>query len=347
VKLRELAERLRCRLEGDGDVEIRRVAGIERAAPGDITFLANPKYVSHLPATRASAVILDASTPAAGVSAALVRVEPPDTPYLAFARALGLLDGPPLPAPGVDRRSAIAADATLGADVSIGPFVVVGAGATVGPRTVLFPNVVIGAGARIGADCVIHSQVSIRDRVVVGDRVIIHDGAVLGSDGFGFARRADGTHFKIPQIADVIVEDDVEIGANAAIDRPPVGETRIGAGTKIDNLVHVAHGVIIGERVLLAAQVGISGSTIVEDDVILAGQVGVAGHLRIGKGVMATAQSGIPASIPAGEYVSGSPAVPHRDWLKASAVYRQLPELRRRIAELERRLAEVDKNSSR
>jgi UDP-3-O-[3-hydroxymyristoyl] glucosamine N-acyltransferase len=200
----------------------------------------------------------------------------------------------------------------------------------------------VGPGARIGDDCIIHSQCSIRERAVVGDRVILHDGVVVGSEGFGFAKQADGTHLKIPQGAGVIIEDDVEIGANSTIDRPAVGETRVQAGTKIDNLVHIAHGVSVGRRVLLAAQVGISGSAVVEDDVILAGQVGVAGHLRIGKGAMATAQSGIPNSVEAGAYVSGSPAVPHREWLKASASYRQLPALRKRVAELERRLVELE-----
>jgi UDP-3-O-[3-hydroxymyristoyl] glucosamine N-acyltransferase len=172
--------------------------------------------------------------------------------------------------------------------------------------------------------------------------VVIQDGAVVGSDGFGFARQADGTHKKIPQHAAVIVEDDVEIGANTTIDRPAVGETRIGAGTKIDNLVQVAHGVTVGERVLLAAQVGIAGSSVVEDDVTLAGQVGVAGHIRIGKGVVATAQSGIPSSIDAGEFVSGYPAIGNREWLKSSAVFRHLPELRKRLAELEQRVLELE-----
>ena len=166
----------------------------------------------------------------------------------------------------------------------------------------IYPNVAIGPGARIGDDCIIRSQVSIRDRVVVGNRVVVQDGAVLGSEGFGFARQADGTHVKIPQRADVVIEDDVEIGANAAVDRPAVGETRIGAGTKIDNLVQIGHGVTIGRRVLFAAQVGIAGSCVVEDDVILAGQVGVANHVRLGKGVVATAQTGIPNSVDAGGY---------------------------------------------
>jgi UDP-3-O-[3-hydroxymyristoyl] glucosamine N-acyltransferase len=342
VKLSDLAGRLRCRLEGDGDVEIRRVAGIERAEPGDLTFIANPKYQPHLATTRASAVILARSASAGATRAAVLRPEPPDDPYLAFARALALLGDRPGPPAGIHPTSVIASDASIGETVSIGPFVTIGAGASIGARTVIHPSVVIGPGARVGADCVVHSQVSIRERVIVGDRVIVHDGAVLGSDGFGFAKQPDGTHLKIPQHADVIIEDDVEIGANVTIDRPAVGETRIGAGTKIDNLVHVAHGVAIGHRVLLAAQVGIAGSAVVEDDVILAGQVGVAGHLRVGKGVMATAQTGIPGTVKPGEFLSGTPAIPHQEWLKASAVFRHLPELRRRLTDLERRLEESE-----
>ncbi len=194
--------------------------------------------------------------------------------------------------------------------MSIGALVVVGAGATVGDRTILYPDVVIGPGAVIGADCVIHARVSLRERVQVGNRVVIQDGAVIGSDGFGFVRQSDGSHFKIPQHADVVIEDDVEIGANTTIDRPAVGETRIRAGAKIDNLVQIAHGVSVGRRVLFAAQVGIAGSTVVDDDVSLAGQVGVAGHLRLGDGVVATAQTGIPNSVDRrhdGVGVSGDP----------------------------------------
>jgi UDP-3-O-[3-hydroxymyristoyl] glucosamine N-acyltransferase len=345
MKLRDLAAQLGCRLEGDGEADITRVAGIDQAQPGDITFVDNPRYVSHLASTRASAVIVadDLAIPA-GARFTAVRSS---KPYVDFARAVAFFIPSSAPAKGVDRLSAIAPDATIGADVSIGPFVSIGPGASVGARTVLYPHVAIGAGASVGDDCRIHSQCSIRERAVVGHRVILHDGVVVGSEGFGFAKQADGTHLKIPQAAGVVIEDDVEIGANSTIDRPAVGETRIQAGTKIDNLVHIAHGVSVGRRVLLMAQVGISGSAVVEDDVILAGQVGVAGHLRIGKGAMATAQSGIPNSVNAGEYVSGSPAIPHRDWMKSAAAYRQLPALRRRVAELEHRLAELEEKLKR
>ena len=339
MKLRELADRLNCRLEGDGEVNIRRVAGIEHAGPGDLTFVANPKYNALLPQTRASAVILAPDAAARPSSAAVLRS---DTPYLTFAHAVGLLTDASPPPRGIDRLSAIAADARVAGDVSIGAFVTIGAGASIGSRTVIYPNVVVGPGARVGDDCVIHSQASIRERVVIGNRVVVQDGAVIGSDGFGFVKQADDTHLKIPQHADVVVEDDVEIGANTTIDRPAVGETRIRAGAKIDNLVQIAHGVTIGERTLLAGQVGIAGSTIVEDDVVMAGQVGVAGHLRIGKGVVATAQTGIPNSLEPGEFVSGYPAIANRDWLKASAIFRHLPALKNRVVELERRIAELE-----
>jgi UDP-3-O-[3-hydroxymyristoyl] glucosamine N-acyltransferase len=265
-----------------------------------------------------------------------------DDPYSAFARAVSLFVQTAPPARGVDRLSAIASDAAIGADVSIGPFVTVGAGASIGARTLVYPNAVIGPGARIGDDCVIHAHASIRERVVVGNRVILQNGAVLGSDGYGFARQKDGTHFKIPQHADVVIEDDVEIGANSTIDRPAIGETRISAGTKIDNLVHIAHGVSIGRRALLAAQVGIAGSTIVEDDVMMAGQSGVTGHVRIGAGAIVGAKSAVLQSVDAGSFVTGHPAFDHTDWRKASVVFRQLPALKKRVEELEQRLAELE-----
>lgn len=339
MKLREIAERLNCRLEGDGDIEIRRVSGIEQAQPGDLTFIAHEKYVGKLATTRASAIIAAPAVGAMGTSAALLLTE---QPYLAFAHAVDLLTSAPVPPKGIDPASWVAPDATLGPDVSIGPFVAIGAGASIGARTVIYPNVVVGAGASIGEDCIVRSQVSIRDGVVIGNRVILQDGAVIGSDGFGFARQPDGTHLKIPQRAAIVIEDDVEIGANSAVDRPAVGETRIGAGTKVDNLVQIGHGVRIGRRVLFAAQVGIAGSCAIDDDVVLAGQVGVANHVHLGKGVIATAQTGIPNSVDAGAYISGYPAIPHREWLKSAAVYRQLPSLRQRVATLEQRIVELE-----
>jgi UDP-3-O-[3-hydroxymyristoyl] glucosamine N-acyltransferase len=335
--LKDIAERIDCRLEGDGQIDIRGVAGIEDAAAGDLTFFSNPRYIAELRSTRASGVILGHKAEAA--PCAMLRA---DQPYLAFARAVELFADPWRPQPGVHPRAHVEEGVSLGDGASIGAFAVVASGARIGARTIVHPHVVIGRHAQIGDDCVIYAGVSIRERVRIGNRVIVQDGAVIGSDGFGFARRPDGSHHKIPQIGDLVIEDDVEIGANSAIDRPAVGETRIGAGSKIDNLVQIAHGVTIGKNVLLAAQVGIAGSTTIDDSVTLAGQVGVAGHLTIGKGVIATAQTGIPNSVDAGSFISGYPAIPNREWLKSSAVFRKLPEYRRLLAELERRITELE-----
>ena len=336
MKLRELAERLACRLEGDGEVEITRVAGIEDARPGDLTFLANSKYESALAGTGASAVLLRDDAPAG--PCAMLRTR---DPYLAFARALALFAPEWRPAAGVHPMAAIAADASLGDAVSIGAFVSVGEGAAIGDRTVIFPNVTIGPGARIGADCVIHSNVALRERVVVGNRVILQNGVVIGSDGYGFARRGDGSHEKIPQTAAVMIEDDVELGANTTVDRPAIGETRIASGTKIDNLVMIGHGVSVGRNVLMAAQVGVAGSTEIGENVIFGGQVGVGGHLTIGRGAIAVGQSGVTNSLDPGARVAGYPAIDNREWRKASVIFRRLPELKRRIEALEQQLVEL------
>ena len=263
IKLRDLAERLSCRLEGDGDIEIERVAPLEGATLGDITFFANPKYLSLLTQTRASAVILHPDAP--DPPCAALRVE---NPYLAFARALRLFVPTLQPVPGVHEFSEVAANVKLGKDVSIGAFVVIGEGSCVGDRTTIGPNTTIGPGVVIGNDCLMHSNVAVRESVTIGDRVVVQNGAIIGSDGYGFVRRDDGTHEKIPQVAKVFIEDDVELGANTTVDRPSLGETRIKAGTKIDNLVQIGHGVTVGHNVLMAAQVGIAGSTTIGDDVM-------------------------------------------------------------------------------
>ncbi len=337
MTLAEIADHLGCQLEGDGSIEITRVAGLTDAGPGDLTFLANPKYLPAAQRTRASAIILGADAPAA--PCAMIRSP---HPYRTFAQALALLGRNERPAPGVHPMAVVAHDARLGQDVSIGPFAVVGAGAQIGDRVVLHSHVVVGPGVRIDEDSLVHPRVSIRDRSIIGARVVIQDGAVIGSDGYGFVTDGEGAHHKIPQQSVVVIEDDVEIGANTTIDRPAVGETRIGRGTKIDNLVQIAHGVHVGEHTLLAAQVGIAGSTRVGRQVVLAGQVGVAGHVELGDGMKATAQSGIPNSVEPGTLVSGYPAIPNRDWLKASAVFRHLPDLRRRVQELARRLERLE-----
>ena len=336
VKLAELAGRLECRLEGDGEVEVTRVRGIHEAGPGDVTFLANSKYEKALATTTASAVIARDDAPAA--PCAMLRAR---DPYLAFARAVRLFTPEDRPRPGIHAVSAIAPNAVLGRDVSIGPFVAIGDGAVIGDRTVVHANVTVGAGTRIGSDCVIHSNVSIRERVTLGDRVVLQNGVVVGGDGYGFVRRGDGTHEKIPQVAAVVIEDDVELGANTTVDRPAVGETRIRAGTKIDNLVQIGHGVTVGRNVLMAAQVGIAGSTTIEDNVMFGGQVGVGGHLTIGRGAVAVGQSGVTNSLDHGAMVAGYPAIDSREWRRASVLFRRLPELKRRIEALEQRLAAI------
>jgi UDP-3-O-[3-hydroxymyristoyl] glucosamine N-acyltransferase len=246
------------------------------------------------------------------------------------------------PAPGIHPLALVAPDAMVGAEVSIGPFVVVERGARMGVRWFVRAHSVFAAGATVGADCELHSRVTIRERVVIGERCVIQDGAVIGSDGFGFAHRDDGTHEKIPQVADVVIEDDVEIGANTTIDRPAVGETRIGRGTKIDNLVQIAHGVLVGKNSLLAAQVGIAGSTLIGDDVMFGGQVGVTGHVTVGSRVKASAKTGVTGNVADDLFITGYPHMENLEWRKAYAVVRRLPELRRQVMDLERRLAAIE-----
>ncbi len=337
MKLQSIAERLGCTLEGDGRIEIVGVAALEDARPGDLTFFVNPKYAAELRTTHASAVILGEHAEPA--PCAMLRTR---EPYVAFGRAVALFADPWRPPAGVHPRAFVAEGARIASDASIGALTAVGERTQIGARTIVHPNVTIGRDVEIGDDCVIHAGASIRERVRLGNRVVIQDRAVIGSDGYGFARRADGTHEKIPQVGGVVIEDDVEVGAGSTIDRPAVGETRIGAGSKIDNLVQIAHGVVVGKRVLLAGQVGIAGSSVIEDDVTLAGQVGVSGHITIGKGTIATAQTGIPNSVEPGSFISGYPAIPNRDWLKSSAVFRKLPELRKALADLERRLSQLE-----
>jgi len=340
VTLAELAARLGCRLEGDGGLDIVRVAGIEEAGPGDLTFLANSKYASYLATTRASAVLVDDSVVAA--PCALLR-----TPhvYLAFADAVALLAPPAPPVRGISALASVDPTARLAADVAVAPFVAIGPRASIGARTVLHAHAVVGPDATIGADCVVHAHASIREGVSLGDRVVLQDGAVVGSDGFGFARRPDGTHRKIPQVGRVVIEDDVEIGAQSAVDRPAVGETRIGAGTKIDNLVQVAHGVRIGRNALLAAQAGIAGSTVLDDDVMMAGQSGITGHVHLGRGAIVGAKSAVTKDVPAGHHVAGVPAGDVAAWRESAVLLRRLPELREALRALEARLAALEARS--
>ena len=314
-----------------------RVCGIKEAGPSDITFFANKKYAAALRETRAGAVILGEEADAAPCP--MLRTK---NPYLAFARAVALFADGWKPAPGIHPLASVSESAQIAADAGVAPFVVVGDGARVGARTLLLPHVVIGREAQVGEDCFIHAGVSLRERVVIGNRVVIQDGAVIGSDGYGFARDPDGSHHKIPQVGGVVIEDDVEIGANTTIDRPAVGETRVGAGTKIDNLVQIAHGVLVGKRALLAAQVGIAGSTTLEDGVIMAGQSGATGHVRLGAGAIVSAKSAVTKDVAPGQQVAGVPAGDIAEWREASVLVRRLPELRKALSELESRLAGIE-----
>jgi UDP-3-O-[3-hydroxymyristoyl] glucosamine N-acyltransferase len=332
-----LATRLGCQLEGDGTIEVGRVAGIEDAVPGELTFLSNSKYASKLATTRASAVIVDPSVKVA--PCAMLRTA---HPYLAFAHAVMALTPPAVAPPVISPLASIDPTATLGPDVSVGPFVSVAADVRIGARTVVGPHVAIGAGTTIGADCVIHAHASIRESVEIGDRVILQNAAVIGSDGFGFARRPDGSHQKIPQVGRVVIESDVEIGAHSAVDRPAFGETRISTGTKIDNLVQVAHGVKIGRHALLAAQSGVAGSTMLDDAVVLAGQSGVTGHVRLGRGVIVGAKSVVTKNINAGQHVTGIPAIDVDQWRESAVLLRRLPELRKTLSAIEARLAALE-----
>jgi UDP-3-O-[3-hydroxymyristoyl] glucosamine N-acyltransferase len=319
------------------DCPITGVAGIREAGPGQVTFLANPRYASDLSRTRAAAVVIAPEHPSAG----LARIEVAD-PYYAFCRIVRWFHDRPYRSAGRSDRAAIASDAVVGADPTIGPFVSIGRRTRIGDRVTLLAGAAIGDDVTIGDDTVIHPNVTIRDGCAIGSRVILHSGVVIGSDGFGFATR-EGRHEKILQVGTVVIEDDVELGANVCVDRAALGTTRIKRGTKVDNLVHIAHNVVVGEDCLLVAQVGISGSTELGRGVVLAGQVGVTGHLKIGDGVMVGAQGGVIADVEAGQVVSGTYAMPHPTWLRVQAALPSLPEMRKTIKRLEARVAELEK----
>lgn len=322
MRLDQIAARLKCQLEGPGDVEITGVAGMDEATPTELTFLANRKYRAKLRTTRAAAVILGLDVPAPGCP--LLRSE---NPYLSFAQALELFSSPPRPKPGIHPTAVVAPGVKIGRNPSIGPYVVIEEGVELGDDCELKSFVVIYRGAKIGNRFLAHAHAVVRENVRIGDDVILQNGAVVGCDGFGFARQADGSYYKIVQSGTVVVEDRVEIQANACMDRATVGETRLRRGAKVDNLVQVGHSCDIGENTLLCGQAGLAGSCKIGRNVVLAGQVGVAGHLSIGDNVIATAQTGIPADVGPGKIVSGYPAIDNTQWLKCAAVYARLPEI--------------------
>jgi UDP-3-O-[3-hydroxymyristoyl] glucosamine N-acyltransferase len=325
MKLSEIASRLGARLEnGSPDTEISGVAGIEEAGEHQLTFIANRKYAAAARTTRASAVIVSEDFPAG--STAVLRSK---NPYLAFARALEVFYQPPEYAPGIHPTAVVHPSAKIGAGAHIGPYVVIDEDVVIGDRAVILAHVVIYRGARIGKNFFAHAHAVVREHCRLGDSVLLQNGAIVGADGFGFAKDDAGKWHKIVQSGPAVLDNDVEVQANACIDRASIGETHVAAGAKIDNLVQVGHGSSVGENTLLCAQVGLAGSTEVGKDVILAGQVGVAGHCKIGDGAIATAQSGIPNDVPAKAVVSGYPAVDNKLWLRCVAVFNRLPEIAR------------------
>jgi UDP-3-O-[3-hydroxymyristoyl] glucosamine N-acyltransferase len=339
--LGELAAAVGGSVEGDPTLVITGLAGIQEAHPGELTFVAHQRYLRTLRAAKASAVILDRTMPA---DRPAIRV---DQPYRAFATLLTLFYPRPRPRPGIMDPVVIRERVHLGQEVTLFPFVTLSADVTIGNRVALYPGVFVGPGSSIGDDTVIYANVTIYDRVTVGRRVILHAGAVLGADGFGYVQGPDGHHHKIPQVGGVRVEDDVEIGANVCIDRATLGETLIRRGTKIDNLVHIAHNVEVGEDSLLLAQVGISGSCRLGTHVTLAGQVGLIDHVQIGDHATVIAQAGVAKDIEPRAIVSGTPALPHNLWRRVQAATPRLPELLRTVAELERRIAALEANQTR
>jgi UDP-3-O-[3-hydroxymyristoyl] glucosamine N-acyltransferase len=337
MKLQELARRLGCVLEGSPDVEICGVAGIDHAKEGQVTFLANRRYSPLLKTTRASAVLVEAGVELPREDGlkplAALRTR---NPYLAFAQALEFFYESPVYKPGVHATAVIADSAKIAAGAHIGPYCFVDEEAVIGAGAVLHSFVTIYRGAKIGANFFAHAHAVVREGCILGDRVILQNGAIIGGDGLGYAKRADGTWHKIVQSGPAVLEDDVEVQANACIDRATVGETRIGSGTKIDDLALVGHASQVGRNAMLCGQVGLAGSTKIGENCILAGQVGTAGHLTVGDGTVITAQSGVPNDVPAGALYSGYPAVENGEWLKMMAALRRLPELQKRVAELEK-----------
>jgi len=320
-------------MQAENDVEITGVAGIEEAGPGELTFVSNRKYIQHIKDTKASAIILGLDLPDVPIPSLRT-----SNPYLAFARVLELFHEPMLPKPGIHASAAIDRDARIGPGASIGAYAVIGSGCEVGARVTLHPHVILYPGVCIGDDVVLHAGVIVRELCRIGNRVIVQNGSIIGSDGFGFAPIGDGTYYKIRQTGRVVVEDDVEIGANTTIDRAAVGETRIRRGAKLDNLVQIGHGSQVGENSVLAAQVGLAGSTKLGRNVQAGGQAGFAGHQEVGDGAVITAQSGVHGEVPAGVVFSGSPGFDNALWRRAVLAFPRLPEMQRQLRAMEKEL---------
>ncbi|MGO9954356.1 MAG: UDP-3-O-(3-hydroxymyristoyl)glucosamine N-acyltransferase [Dissulfurispiraceae bacterium] len=331
MKLKDIAVLIEGRVIGDGEVDISGVSGLSEARQGDITFLSGGKLLKEAKESRAAAIIVKEGTE--GLDKPQIACA---NPQLAFAVLLGQFYVRPHPYMGISEKAVVSNSATIGENVTVYPFAYIADGASIGKDSVIYPGVFIGGGSKVGAACLIYSNVTIREGVTVGSRVIIHPGAVIGADGFGYV--FDGrVHRKIPQVGEVIIEDDVEIGANTTIDRATTGATVIGRGTKIDNQVQIGHNVKVGRGAILVSQVGIGGSSTLGDGVVLGGQAGVADHTTIEAGAMLAAKGGFMGTVKKGVY-SGGPAIPHRDWLKSTAIFAQLPELKKKIRELEEKI---------
>ncbi|HSW62992.1 MAG TPA: UDP-3-O-(3-hydroxymyristoyl)glucosamine N-acyltransferase [Dissulfurispiraceae bacterium] len=337
MNIREIAEAVHGEVIGNGDVDISGAAGLSDAASGDITFLVSAKHAKALLSTPATAVLVGSPLTDCAIPQIVVK-----NPQYAFAQLLERFYPQVKPKAGVSAQASVDETAQIGTETAIAPFVCIESGVRIGSRCVLYPGVYVGRDTVIGDDCILYPNVTVRERLVIGSRVIIHAGAVVGADGFGYVY-ADGQHRKIPQVGTVVIEDDVEIGALAAIDRATTGKTVVGAGTKIDNLVQIGHNVVIGRQAIIVSQVGLGGSTRIGDGVMIGGQAGIADHADIAAGSMLAAGTGVmPGTLAKGVY-AGVPAMPHRDWLRSLAITAQLPELKKRIQQLEARLAEMTK----
>ncbi|HUN86160.1 MAG TPA: UDP-3-O-(3-hydroxymyristoyl)glucosamine N-acyltransferase [Terracidiphilus sp.] len=334
MKLGELATRLGAELRGDAELEITGVKGIEDAGPGEITFVANPRYAGLARKTNAAAVLVEPAFP--DIAPATLRIA---NPYHAFSRALAMFYQPPAYPAGVHSTAIIDPSAQIAEGAHIGAYVVIGPGSKLGTHATLLPHVVIYPNVAVGKNFFAHAHAIVREGCVLGDDVTLENGAIVGADGFGFSKNGKGEWEKIPQSGPVRLGDRVDVQANACVDRATVGATEIGSGTKIDNLVQVGHGSRVGQNTLLCAQTGLAGSSIVGSNVILAGQTGIAGHCSVGDGVILTAQSAVSHDVPAGKMISGSPGFDNRVWLRAVAIFQRLPELLKRLDRVEKELA--------
>jgi UDP-3-O-[3-hydroxymyristoyl] glucosamine N-acyltransferase len=337
MKLSEIAERLGCTLQGNGDVEITGVAGMEHASGSEITFLANKKYAPKVKQSQAAAILVAEAMEGLPMACLISK-----NPYLDFARALELFYQPPRPKPGIHPLAVVAETAEVGENASIGPFAYVGERVKIGRNAVLHPGVVIYEGAEIGDDFYAHSHVVVREFCKVGNRVILQNGVVIGGDGFGFAHNPDGSQYKIPQSGPTVIEDDVEIQTLTSVDRATVGETRVKRGAKIDSLVQIGHACTVGEDDIICAQVGLAGSTVLGKRVVLTGQVGVSGHLTIHDGAIVYAQSGVGGDVKPGAVISGSPAFEAREWLRSAMAFPKLGDLVKTVRQLEKKIAQLE-----